>query len=77
MDGNNFKVINYIKLEKYLNSVVGSEMPKSWPAASLKAQAIAARTYVLKELNKNKNYLVYSSVNSPHPITKFSAQSSA
>tara|TARA_Y100001968_G_scaffold101709_1_gene91678 strand:+ start:1085 stop:2302 length:1218 start_codon:yes stop_codon:yes gene_type:complete len=47
-------VINYLKLEKYLKSVVGSEMPKEFPLAALQAQAIAARTYALKLLDGSK-----------------------
>ncbi|PZD94233.1 stage II sporulation protein SpoIID [Paenibacillus sambharensis] len=40
-------VINELPFEQYLYSVVGGEMPASWPAESLKAQAVAARTYAL------------------------------
>jgi len=54
------QIINYIKLEKYLKSVVGSEMPKEFPLAALQAQAIAARTYALKLLGKNKLFDVHS-----------------
>jgi len=57
-------IINYLKLEKYLKSVVGSEMPKEFPLAALQAQAIAARTYALKLSNKNKLYDVYSTQDS-------------
>jgi stage II sporulation protein D len=39
--------IDAIDLERYVASVVGREMPASWPAAALEAQAIAARSYVL------------------------------
>ncbi len=42
--------INYVDLESYLYSVVGSEMPASWPAEALKAQAIAARSYAVVHL---------------------------
>ena len=42
-------VINIIGIEKYLSSVVGSEMPAKWPLEALKAQAIASRTYALKQ----------------------------
>ena len=42
-------VINILKIEKYLSSVVGSEMPAKWPLEALKAQAIASRTYALKQ----------------------------
>ena len=38
-------VINEVPLEEYLYSVVPSEMPASYPAEALKAQAICARTY--------------------------------
>ena len=53
-------IINYLKLEKYLQSVVGSEMPKEFPLAALQAQAIAARTYALKLLGKKKLFDVHS-----------------
>ena len=42
-------VVNEIGIEKYLSSVVGSEMPAKWPLEALKAQAIASRTYALKQ----------------------------
>ncbi len=42
-------VINILGIEKYLSSVVGSEMPTKWPLEALKAQAIASRTYALKQ----------------------------
>ena len=54
------QIINYLKLEKYLKSVVGSEMPKEFPFAALQAQAIAARTYALKLLGKKKLFDVHS-----------------
>ena len=54
------QILNYIKLEKYLKSVVGSEMPKEFPLAALQAQAIAARTYVLKLLGKNEFFDIHS-----------------
>ena len=53
-------IINHVKLEKYLKSVVGSEMPKEFPLAALQAQAIAARTYALKLLDKNKLFDLHS-----------------
>jgi len=54
-------IINHVKLEKYLKSVVGSEMPKEFPFAALQAQAIAARTYALKLIDKNKLFDLHSS----------------
>ncbi|WP_269617392.1 SpoIID/LytB domain-containing protein [Prochlorococcus marinus] len=53
-------IINHVKLEKYLQSVVGSEMPKEFPLSALQAQAIAARTYALKLLDKNKLFDIHS-----------------
>ncbi len=46
---NEIFVVNIIGIEKYLASVVGSEMPHRWPLEALKAQAIASRTYALKK----------------------------
>lgn len=39
--------VNHTDLESYLYSVVGAEMPASWPLEALKAQAVAARSYAL------------------------------
>jgi len=60
-------VVNVLGIEKYLSSVVGSEMPTKWPIEALKAQAIASRTYALKQkgnsfydinsTNKNQVYI--------------------
>ena len=46
---NEIFVVNTIGIEKYLTSVVGSEMPHRWPLEALKAQSIASRTYALKK----------------------------
>ena len=43
--GNKLASINYVNLELYLASVVGSEMSAAAPIEALKAQAIAARSY--------------------------------
>ncbi len=44
---NNLLAINYVDLEQYLLSVVGSEMSAAAPIEALKAQAVAARSYAL------------------------------
>ncbi len=41
--------INVIPLEDYLLAVLGSEMPRSFPLEALKAQAVAARTYAIRQ----------------------------
>ena len=48
-------VVNVLAIEKYLSSVVGAEMPAKWPLEALKAQAIASRTYAMKQKG-NKLY---------------------
>ncbi|MHC5082841.1 MAG: SpoIID/LytB domain-containing protein, partial [Planctomycetota bacterium] len=42
-----FQAINHVPLESYLLGVVGAEMSSYWEPESLKAQAVAARTYCL------------------------------
>lgn len=41
-------LINELPLEEYLYAVVPSEMPASYPAEALKAQAVCARTYAYR-----------------------------
>lgn len=48
LEAGQLQVVNHVPLETYLPSVVGSEMPASWPMEALQAQAVAARTYALK-----------------------------
>ncbi|WP_371734026.1 SpoIID/LytB domain-containing protein [Synechococcus sp. CCY 9618] len=48
-EGDRLQAINLIDVESYLPSVVGSEMPATWPQAALRAQAVAARTYALRQ----------------------------
>jgi stage II sporulation protein D len=39
--------INVLDIEDYVRGVVSRESPSSWPTEALKAQAVAARSYVL------------------------------
>ncbi|UBV42418.1 SpoIID/LytB domain-containing protein [Deinococcus taeanensis] len=48
--------INVVDLEDYLRGVVPAEMPASWPAAALQAQAVIARTYVTARINPATPY---------------------
>ena len=50
---NDISVVNILGVENYLSSVVGSEMPTKWPMEALQAQAIASRTYALKQVGNN------------------------
>ena len=45
--GDQLLAVNYVLLRDYLFSVVGSEMYLDWPIESLRAQAVAARSYAL------------------------------
>ena len=54
--GNRMTVVNVVKLEEYLYSVVGREMTPSWHPEALKAQAVCARNYAVKNLNKHSSY---------------------
>ena len=49
--------IDYVDLEEYLYSVLGSEMYPNWPAEALKTQAVAARSYVLYRRERQGNAL--------------------
>ncbi|MEM8603273.1 MAG: SpoIID/LytB domain-containing protein [Cyanobacteria bacterium P01_H01_bin.121] len=53
--GGGLVAVNHVDLEEYLYSVVGSEMPTSWPLEALKAQAVAARSYALHRRAKVAN----------------------
>lgn len=49
----NGQIIN-LELEEYIIGVVGAEMPASFNIEALKSQAILARTYALKSIDKGK-----------------------
>lgn len=50
------QVLNRVGLEAYVASIVGGEMSASWPREALRAQAVAARTYVLHEAAKRSEF---------------------
>lgn len=43
-------VVNYVDIEAYVAGVLAGEVPSTWPEESLKAQAVAARSYVLYQV---------------------------
>ena len=49
-------VVNEVDLEAYLGGVVPMEMPSTWPAAALEAQAVAARSYAARRLRPGISY---------------------
>ncbi|MCP9884311.1 SpoIID/LytB domain-containing protein [Synechococcus sp. ATX 2A4] len=58
------RVVNVVALETYLPSVVGSEMPASWPLEALRAQAVAARTYALRQRRPEQPFDLKATVSS-------------
>ena len=58
------QAVNHLPLEAYLPSVVASEMPASWPQAALRAQAVAARTYALRQRKPAAAFDVSATVSS-------------
>jgi stage II sporulation protein D len=58
------QVVNHLGIETYLASVVGSEMPHKWPLPALQAQAVAARTYALRQRGKAGDFDVKATVSS-------------
>jgi len=73
------QVINHVPLDHYLYGVLPREVYVSWPSAVLKAQAVAARTYVLYHMlvRQGSSYdvlsttssQVYGGVAREHPAT--------
>jgi len=62
-----FQLINIVDMESYLASVVNGEMPREFPRAALRAQAIAARTYAVFQMKSRSppaSFDVYDSVSS-------------
>ena len=51
-----------LDLEDYVKGVIAGEMPVYFDSEALKAQAVAARTYALKRINKNNVYDVVDTV---------------
>jgi stage II sporulation protein D len=58
------RVINLVPLESYLQGVVAGEVPHTWPSETLKAQAVAARSYALATRVEGKPFDLYSDVRS-------------
>jgi len=49
-DNEGYYIVNKVQVEKYLYSVVASEMPASFGTEALKAQAVCARSYVYRQM---------------------------
>ena len=62
--GNGVMSTNEVGLDDYVQGVVTSEMPASWPTQALDAQAVAARTYAITQRPVTANYDVYDNTRS-------------
>jgi stage II sporulation protein D len=72
--------INWVDLEAYLYSVLGSEMHANWPQEALKAQAVAARSFALYrreragqnlyDVGATTGYQVYKGLSTESPATQ-------
>ncbi|NOT22971.1 MAG: SpoIID/LytB domain-containing protein [Nitrospiraceae bacterium] len=62
--GKGFSVINLVDVEEYVKGVVPAEVSSTWHLEMLKAQAVAARTYVLYQqmLSATREYDVEATV---------------
>ena len=86
-DANGVTAVNYVDLEPYLYSVLGSEMSSTWPQEALKAQAVAARTYAIYmqksakkgiyDLDDTQASQVYSGVASESSSTRAAVNATA
>ncbi|HEV2759211.1 MAG TPA: SpoIID/LytB domain-containing protein [Acidimicrobiales bacterium] len=75
--GAGLSLTNEVDVEQYLRGM--GEMPASWPAAALQAQAIAARTFAIraaasgKALCADQRCQVYIGAGNEHPATSAAA----
>ena len=79
--------VNYVLLRDYLFSVVGSEMYLDWPIESLRAQAVAARSYALThhlrpansefDLDNTQRFQAYKGISREANTTHVAVQSTS
>lgn len=54
-----FDLIGVVAMDEYILGVLQGEMPITWPEEALKAQAVAARSYVKAVIKERKNNLFH------------------
>jgi stage II sporulation protein D len=57
---NGLAVVNTVPLERYVRSVVPSELPDGWQADAYRAQAVAARSYAVASIRPSAPYDLYA-----------------
>jgi stage II sporulation protein D len=63
-DGKRLQLVDVVGLEAYLKGVVPAEMPSDWASEALKAQAVAARSYALANLTRNRDFDLFADTRS-------------
>jgi stage II sporulation protein D len=63
-DGTGVQTVESVGLDDYVRGVVAEEMPASWPATALEAQAVAARTYAITTAVAGQDFDVYADARS-------------
>ena len=58
----NLTIVENIPLEDYIGGVLSFEMSPKWPLEALKAQAVASRTFAIKNLQPDKLFDITSGV---------------
>jgi stage II sporulation protein D len=84
-DGRGLAVVNDVPLEYYLRGVVPWEMPFRWHAQALEAQAVAARSYALRNRHPSQSFdlfadardQVYGGIRAERPSTSAAVAATA
>ncbi len=65
------KEVSVVPFEEYIKGVLAGEMPATFELEALKAQAVAARSYAMVQINKNKDkdYDVVNTINNQVYLT--------
>lgn len=66
--------VEKVPLEEYVISVVASEMPADFKEEALKAQAVAARTYIINHLNQQDDPEAIVTDSTEHQVYKNTAE---
>jgi stage II sporulation protein D len=73
-----FDLVEDLSMQTYLQGVVPSEMPSSWPAQALASQAVVARSYAYATQNPGGNWDVVDGVGEAYgPAEHWTAATSA
>jgi stage II sporulation protein D len=62
--GGGLNAVNRVSIDDYVKGVVPNEVPASWPADALRAQAVAARSYALATTVEGDGFDLYDDTRS-------------